>query len=82
MYSRSQIHKIAQAIIERIEAAEESSPMPEAYSRYALRRLALEKEQISEADFEVYIADLKAARWPASDVAQALLDGKDCLVRH
>ena len=75
MYSRNQIRQVAQAVLERVEA-EAETPLPNAYLRYALRRLALEKEQISENDFEVFINDLNAARWPAADVAQALMECK------
>ena len=44
MYSRNQIRQVAQAVLERVEA-EAETPLPNAYLRYALRRLALEKEQ-------------------------------------
>ena len=71
MYKREAIKKIVDGVISRVEANCEFN-LPPAYSRYASRRLLLEKEQISDQDFALYLSDLKAARWPATEVAEAI----------
>lgn len=71
MYSKKKLQDIARNIVSRIESDAEVELAP-AYSRYAIRRINLEHESISEEDFSVLMQDLRRAKWPASEVADAI----------